>query len=155
MGVVQVQASFAKLLKTFSSHPLHVHWITWVDPFIQALHGSEGGTNAKHLHQLDGATYVIHIAESNPLLSEFGYRLSKHLATTRPTKCGDNGFTVNPFKDPREGASAMLLWEGTLANQEIIPAASSTSSSFPTKLSPGNVRAVPLILTSLVELLSM
>ena len=68
MGVVQVQASLAKLLKTFSSHPLHVHWISWVDPFIQALHGSEGGTNAKHLHQLDGATYVIHIAESNPWL---------------------------------------------------------------------------------------
>ena len=60
-----------------------------------------------------------------------------------------------PSAEPRDGPSAMLLSDGTLANHEIIPWASSTSKTCATRLDPGKVLAVPLIHTSLVELLSI
>ena len=59
-----------------------------------------------------------------------------------------------PSRLPREGGSAMLLEEGTLANQALVPIESSKESSFATRLEPGSVRARPAILTSLVALLS-
>ena len=54
----------------------------------------------------------------------------------------ETSFPVMPSMLPREGGSAILLEDGTLANQEFTPAASSRARSFATSKDPGLVRAL-------------
>ena len=84
-----------------------------------------------------------------------GLSLLSIFSTTSSTSLSCMNFTLMPSIEPRDGPSAMLLKEGTLAYQALTPEESSRARSSATNSDPGEDLARPDMLTSRVALLSM